>query len=264
MSTLADVVGPSQKVIEHAVVAFDNGHKLVCSWINRELEQFGTSVRIDVDSPAAGVTLDASRLALSNALVGYRPFAPELEHDEKLKIWVLFHFQDETGKYRGGIVSLRTQWGETTEGSSSENFWRNEFGRLSLHDAREWTDEMWRSRVVDPVISNAKRNREWLLGGGRDDCAEFADFLKQRVRLFGLNDRPTIDGIAKSKLTMPQYNVVQTLIEAGEHGLGKDELIRRSGHSDAIGILKRLADDDADWEHVISFARKPGGGYRIL
>ena len=79
--------------------------------------------------------------------------------------------------------------------------------------------------------------------------------------------RPTdpvkVLGKDKPQLTMQQYDVVKSLLNAGERGLTKDELVTRSRHTDARGILKRLADSDPDWEEVISFAGRTGGGYRI-
>jgi hypothetical protein len=58
--------------------------------------------------------------------------------------------------------------------------------------------------------------------------------------------------------------VIQTLIAAGSRGLGKDELVEKSGHGDAVNILKRVALIDGDWATVIGLAGKPGGRYRIL
>jgi len=52
-------------------------------------------------------------------------------------------------------------------------------------------------------------------------------------------------------------------MEAGKNGLSKDELVGKSGHGDAVNILKRLADRDADWKSVIQLGEIPGGRYRI-
>jgi hypothetical protein len=64
-------------------------------------------------------------------------------------------------------------------------------------------------------------------------------------------------------LTTPQYNVVSALLQAGERGLNKDELVRKSGHADARAILGRVADLDSDWMAVVQFAGKTAGRYRI-
>jgi hypothetical protein len=64
-------------------------------------------------------------------------------------------------------------------------------------------------------------------------------------------------------LTTPQYDVVKALLDGGDAGLSKDELVSKSGHEDARGILKRLADSDPDWNEVIHFAGQPGGRYHI-
>jgi hypothetical protein len=84
-----------------------------------------------------------------------------------------------------------------------------------------------------------------------------------RVILRGRAEGPIVLQEIKRKLTTPQYNVVKALLDAGDAGLTKDELVSRSGHEDARGILKRLADSDPDWNEVIHFAGLTGGGYRV-
>jgi hypothetical protein len=84
-----------------------------------------------------------------------------------------------------------------------------------------------------------------------------------RVVLPGPGECPTVCGKEKTPLTLPQYDVVKALLEAGERGLSKDELDRKSKRGDARKILKRLAESDADWEAVIHFPGAPGRGYRI-
>jgi hypothetical protein len=84
-----------------------------------------------------------------------------------------------------------------------------------------------------------------------------------RVVLRDREEGPIVLGKTKRKLTNQQYNVVKALLEAGDLGLTKDELVSKSGHEDARGILKRLADSDPDWKGVIHFAGRTGGRYRI-
>jgi hypothetical protein len=84
-----------------------------------------------------------------------------------------------------------------------------------------------------------------------------------RVVLRGPAEGPFVLGREKRPLTLAQYDVVKALLDAGERGLSKDELDRQSGHGDARKLLKRLAALDDDWQAVIHFPGKPGGGYRI-
>jgi hypothetical protein len=84
-----------------------------------------------------------------------------------------------------------------------------------------------------------------------------------RVKLRGRDEGPIVLGTTKRKLTTPQYNVVKALLDAGHAGLTKDELVEKSGHEDARGILTRLSASDDDWKEVIHFAVQTGGGYRI-
>lgn len=86
---------------------------------------------------------------------------------------------------------------------------------------------------------------------------------RPRVVLRGREAGPIVLDKTKQRLTTPQYNVVKALLDAGDAGLTKDELVSKSGHEDARGILKRLTDSDPDWKKVIHFAGQTGGGYRI-
>jgi hypothetical protein len=85
----------------------------------------------------------------------------------------------------------------------------------------------------------------------------------RQVVLQGPNDPPLVCGREKRPLTRPQYDVVNALLEAGEDGLAKDQLDKRSGHGDARKILERLAKSDDDWNAVIEFPGVAGRGYRI-
>jgi hypothetical protein len=84
-----------------------------------------------------------------------------------------------------------------------------------------------------------------------------------RVVLRSPSERPSVCGEEKDRLTLAQYEVVQALLAAGERGLSKDELDRKSKRGDARKVLKRLAESDPDWKAVIHFPGKPGRGYRI-
>jgi len=73
----------------------------------------------------------------------------------------------------------------------------------------------------------------------------------------GQTKQPVVRGKTKPVLRPAQFNVVKALVNAGETGLTLDQLVHQSGHSDARGILRRLADSDPDWRSVIHF---PGKG----
>jgi hypothetical protein len=73
-----------------------------------------------------------------------------------------------------------------------------------------------------------------------------------------------VRGKSKDRLTNAQYDVVNTLLDAGKRGLSKDELAQKSRHQDALGVVRRLRRNDPDWASVIQMAGKPGGRYRII
>jgi hypothetical protein len=73
-----------------------------------------------------------------------------------------------------------------------------------------------------------------------------------------------VDVLGVPKSLMPaQLHVIQALIEVFPATLTKDQLILRSGHSDAVNVLKRLVTSDSDWADVIKLAGKPRGGYAL-
>ena len=84
------------------------------------------------------------------------------------------------------------------------------------------------------------------------------------VQLGGRADDPIVRGKKKGSLRYAQYNVVKALDSAGATGLTKDQLVNRSGHTDAVQILKRLAKSDPDWKAVISLPGTSGKRYRIV
>jgi hypothetical protein len=85
-----------------------------------------------------------------------------------------------------------------------------------------------------------------------------------RVVLRGPSDPPLVRGKEKEPLNIVQFNVIKALIDANPDGLGKDELVRKSGHSDARRVLDRLRKKDPDWGSVIIMPGKPHRRYRIL
>jgi hypothetical protein len=71
-------------------------------------------------------------------------------------------------------------------------------------------------------------------------------------------------GKEQPPLTDAQYEVIETLLAAGENGLNKDELPVKSKHGDAVRMLSRIRKLHCDWAEVIRLAGKTGGRYRIL
>ncbi len=57
-------------------------------------------------------------------------------------------------------------------------------------------------------------------------------------------DEPIVRGKAKSRLTVPRYNVIKALFCAGDNGLTGDDLVTKSGHGGAVNVLKSLAKSD--------------------
>jgi hypothetical protein len=83
------------------------------------------------------------------------------------------------------------------------------------------------------------------------------------VILAGTTKQPIVRGTPKPVLRHAQYHVVKALLDAGETGLTVDQLVHHSGHTDARGILKRLAESGEGWRSVLHFPGRAGGHSRI-
>jgi hypothetical protein len=101
-------------------------------------------------------------------------------------------------------------------------------------------------------------------GAGESDAKPVA--ASDQVKLFGPGEQPIVNNNKVAILTEARYDVVQTLLEAGESGLSKDDLDKKSGHSTAHKLLKAVAKSSPEWAKVIQLPGKGGMGkhYRIL
>ena len=118
-----------------------------------------------------------------------------------------------------------------------------------LGSIRDDLDQLWQE------ITHAGQTQQ----RGSEVVAE-----SDRVTLFQWGSDPIalVDGHPKERLTAAQFDVIQSLLEAGGR-LSLDELKARSGHPSAADILRDLRSADADWGNVISTAGRAGHGYGI-
>jgi hypothetical protein len=100
--------------------------------------------------------------------------------------------------------------------------------------------------------------------GDRTDPQDDAPGSSPRVVLRARDEGPIVLNREKRRLTYREYNVVKALLDAGERGLTKDELDKKSGHADSRKALRTLRNSDPDWAKVIQMPGQRGqGGYRI-
>jgi hypothetical protein len=141
------------------------------------------------------------------------------------------------------------------------------------HEASEWLERDGRElpKDLDPAPPfdaatppKGRLARDWRPEREPQPIAEPGRRpWKSRVELRGRSRGPLVDGKEKGLLTEPQYNVVLALLEAGESGLSKDELIKKSGHPSAVRILKNLSRSGPDWRSVILLPGRRGLRYRL-
>ena len=101
------------------------------------------------------------------------------------------------------------------------------------------------------------------LTGRRNSGADTADPTSPPVMLMNPRLGPLVLGKTKKHLTSAQYRVVKALLDADGKGLKKSVLEKISASSDAVNVLKRLADSDLDWAAVIKLPGQTRTGYRI-
>lgn len=82
--------------------------------------------------------------------------------------------------------------------------------------------------------------------------------------LRGPAEGPLIRGREVERVTQVQFEILKTLIDAGERGLSLPELKRFSGHETAEKTLKRLAQSSEIWKQIILLPGAPGRRYRLL
>jgi hypothetical protein len=114
-----------------------------------------------------------------------------------------------------------------------------------------------------PKLTTALRTFLRRLELRLEEAIPAADPPSPAVILAGKTKQPIVRGKPRPVLRLAQFNVVKALVDAGDTGLTVDQLVQQSGHADARGILKRLADSDPAWRAVIHFPGKAGGRYRI-
>jgi hypothetical protein len=85
------------------------------------------------------------------------------------------------------------------------------------------------------------------------------------VILGDLGDKPRVRGEEVPPLNKPRFDVIKALLDVWPKRLSKDELIAKSGHQDAVGILRRLAKHKRrpEWASVIELAGERCVGYGI-
>ncbi len=270
------------KAIESALKAHDEGYRIIADWFNDAFEAWKIDAHIEADPPPPGVSLDDCQRQLSNALLGIRPLCPNLPLDDKLCPWAVGYLRtsdDRPGNRLGGIGLCEDRF-------SPWNSADTVLETVGTKHAWGWKDAgQWRVHVIDPMEQHARSWRKWLRGfqhgepvevgksvdpepiaevGKSVDPEPIAETGSGSVRLFGRNKNPIVHGKEKPSLTNAQYDVVLALLKAGEKGLTKDGMDRKSEHGDSRKILQRLANSDSDWESVIPLPGSTGKGYRII
>lgn len=101
-----------------------------------------------------------------------------------------------------------------------------------------------------------------------DEMIQTLDLLwlgdpSERVQLRKPGEPVRINMVEHPPITQAQHNVVVTLLRVGGNGLTEAELVKKSGHGDARGILSRLKKLPG-WDEAIYFPGRPAGRYRIL
>jgi hypothetical protein len=137
--------------------------------------------------------------------------------------------------------------------------------RPYLLEPAEWERLLW----IQEALHEALRADGHILDQRGRPASQQANADDERtdsqdtVILRGPGKAPIVLGREKPRLTSARYDVVQSLLWAGENGLTGDELVTKSGRGGAVNVLKKLACSDADWNAIILLPGQPGGRYRL-
>jgi hypothetical protein len=116
------------------------------------------------------------------------------------------------------------------------------------------------------LVRPTTRLERWWLGlrAGSPSPPAVTVVVDPPVKLNEKDHSAIVLGVRKDGLTDARFAVIQALLKVWPEGLSKDQLVRQSGHDDAVNVLKRLAKSDQDWGKVIQLPGKPGRKYRLL
>jgi hypothetical protein len=85
---------------------------------------------------------------------------------------------------------------------------------------------------------------------------------------FVLGDRdvrqPIVNGVRQRRLTEAQFDVMKAVRDAAPDVLTKEGLIDKSGHQDAVGVLRRLLHDEPVYRTLMALSGRERKGYRWI
>jgi hypothetical protein len=137
-------------------------------------------------------------------------------------------------------------------------------GRVVRRGADYWLDPS--KRRAPRLLAEAADALRAVLGGEAAAKGEAAAPPSGcPVVLGGPGDKPKIRGAEVGRLNRPRYDVIKALLDVWPERLGKDQLAEKSRHTDAVGILDRLAHHKrhTEWRTVIELAGQRCIGYGI-
>lgn len=99
----------------------------------------------------------------------------------------------------------------------------------------------------------------------RDHEPEIKVIPGPAVVLGRVGAKPTVFGKELDVLTPARHNVIQALLKVWPEGLSKDELPRKSGHRDAVNVIKTVKKLSDEWNAAVLTPGRSGRGlgYRI-
>lgn len=137
-------------------------------------------------------------------------------------------------------------------------------------------DEIRRTRLIDVLrrIGVSGRTLRHALEKQAENAHESkqdvrnkfprSDSVKCSISLIDHKKREvSLRGVPKT-IGPAQFAVVEALIEVFPSTLSKDQLVDKSGHTDAVNALSRLRKKGEDWQTAIKMAGVTGGGYSLL
>jgi hypothetical protein len=147
-------MGAPLQFVEAALQAHDQGFRLIAHWLNSQPPLQRSKVIIEPCSPPPGASLDGCRNVLSNALLGIRPYVPEIPKDDRnIAPWSLGCLSQS--KSHHSYVRLYNGDDDETVEERIERL-------VAIYDAYGWSAEDWRVCVKAAVEQHAEQWRNAL------------------------------------------------------------------------------------------------------
>jgi hypothetical protein len=130
-----------------------------------------------------------------------------------------------------------------------------------------WTDAVAKTRKLDEkIMARLQKAADSRLVSSDNESSPVNLDPGNQTCSVTIHNPDKFEVIVNNKvktLKSARFDVIKALVDEFPDKLTKDQLIEKSKHSDAVNMLKAIAELDRDWKSVILLPGSPGKGYRL-